>query len=200
MLHVQYGQRTETRERQSFHAIADALNCTCRRVIRMDYIGQFGGSGLTDTDLEIPVTGIEPGCVPITYVPFRNANLFAAAVSWAEVIGAGHVYVGINQMDSSGYPDCTREFLDAFNHAIRTGTRPDTQIEIVAPLMVMSKAMIVTTGVRIGAPLDRSWSCYKNSDQACGLCDSCRLRLAGFKAAGIRDPIPYEQIPEDLRI
>lgn len=199
MLHVQYLQRTESRELEAFHAVAAHLGCTFTRVISMDYIGDIGGSGLTDTELNVPTTGVEEGQIPITYVPFRNANLFSAAVSWAEVIGASKVFVGINRMDSSGYPDCTPAFLAAFNGAVRAGTRPETDIEVVAPLMEMSKADIVRTGMKMGAPMEKSWSCYKNTDRACGVCDSCRLRLAGFKAAGIRDPIPYDEIPDELR-
>ncbi|MBN1296883.1 7-cyano-7-deazaguanine synthase QueC [bacterium] len=196
MLHVDYGQRTVERERRAFHDIADALHAECRLVIPMDHLHRIGGSCLTDTTIAVPVHGIQPGLVPVTYVPFRNANLFAAAVSWAEVIGAAKVFVGINQVDSSGYPDCSESFLSAFNQTIRFGTRPETRIEVIAPLLKCTKADIVLRGIQCGAPFDKSWSCYQNNEVACGRCDSCRLRLAGFAAVGIRDPIPYLERPE----
>ncbi|MCD4655661.1 7-cyano-7-deazaguanine synthase QueC [bacterium] len=199
MFHVQYGQITAHRELQAFQDISNILNAKHRLVIQFNHFAIIGGSSLTDPDMKIPTTGVESGIVPITYVPFRNANLISAAVSWAEVIGASKIFIGINQMDSSGYPDCTSDFLDAFNVLVKHGTRPETDIEIVAPLLMMDKAEIVKTGIEYKAPMHKSWSCYQNNDLACGVCDSCRLRLAGFQRAGVKDPIHYvARIRNDL--
>jgi 7-cyano-7-deazaguanine synthase len=191
MLHAQYGQRTSSRELKAFNDIADSLNVNRRLVIQLDHFSRIGGSSLTDDTLQISEDGVQENIVPATYVPFRNANLLAAAVSWAEVIGARKVFIGINQVDSSGYPDCTQIFLSAFNRLVSIGTRPETQIEVEAPLILMTKREIVRLGLDIGAPLDKSWSCYQDSDVACGVCDSCRLRLDGFQKNAIPDPIPY---------
>jgi 7-cyano-7-deazaguanine synthase len=191
MLHAQYGQRTAGRELQAFHAIADAVGASIRLVIQLGHFAAMGGSALTDVAIAVPETPAR--AVPVTYVPFRNANLLAAAVSWAEVIGADTIFTGINQVDGSGYPDCTQAFLDAFNHLAAIGTRPETHIDIAAPLITLSKRDIVALGLKIKAPLHLSWSCYQNSDTACGVCDSCRLRLDGFAKNNARDPIPYRQ-------
>ncbi len=191
LLHVHYGQRTQSRELKAFNDIADALNIQLRKVIQMDYFKSFGGSSLTDYTQDVPVDP-EPGEIPSTYVPFRNAALLCAAVTWAEVIGAEKVFIGVNEIDSSGYPDCRLEFLTAFNQVIAAGTRPETHIEVVAPLIRMGKAEIVLCGKSIHAPLEKSWSCYQNEDAACGICDSCKLRLKGFEDAGVVDPIEYK--------
>ncbi|MGE5126779.1 MAG: 7-cyano-7-deazaguanine synthase, partial [Betaproteobacteria bacterium] len=132
------------------------------------------------------------GVVPTSYVPFRNAHLLAAATSWAEVLGARFLYVGAVWEDSSGYPDCRPEFYRAFEEAIRLGTRPETDLRIVTPVIRMSKAEIVRTGASLGVPFEKTWSCYQSGERACGRCESCRLRLAGFRQAGVADPIPYE--------
>ncbi len=191
-LHADYGQRTEARERACFEALAEALGAEARLVVDFPALRQIGGSSLTDR--RIPVREGEPvaGVVPSSYVPFRNAHLLAAATSWAEVIGAGFVYVGAVWEDSSGYPDCRPEFYRAYQEAVRLGTRPTTRIRIVTPVIGMSKAEIVRTGLQLSVPFDRTWSCYQGSERACGRCESCRLRLAGFSAAGAADPIPYE--------
>lgn len=191
MLHAQYGQRTAGRELQAFHAIADAVGASARLVIRMEHFAAMGGSALTDHTIAVPDKPAHT--VPVTYVPFRNANLLAAAVSWAEVISAGTVFTGINQVDGSGYPDCTQTFLDAFNRLAAIGTRPETRIDIVAPLIMLSKRDIVALGLTLKAPLHLSWSCYQSSDAACGVCDSCRLRLDGFAKNNALDPIPYRR-------
>lgn len=192
MLHGQYGQLTADRELKAFTDIADWFQVNQRMIIPMTHFEQMGGSSLTDSAMDVPVEGVDENIIPNTYVPFRNANLFAAAVSWAEVIGATRIFVGINQMDSSGYPDCSSEFLDAFNAVVKTGTRPETDIQIVAPLLNLNKQEIVELGTRLKAPMQLSWSCYTGSDVACGVCDSCRLRLSGFAQAGIKDPIRYK--------
>ncbi len=191
-LHARYGQRTEAKERACFEALAEALGAEARLVVDFPALRQIGGSSLTDA--RIPVREGDPveGVVPTSYVPFRNAHLLAAAVSWAEASGAGFVYVGAVWEDSSGYPDCRPEFYRAFEEAIRLGTRPQTAIRLLTPVIGMSKAEIVRTGLRLGVPFEKTWSCYQGNERACGRCESCRLRLAGFRGAGVADPIPYE--------
>jgi len=191
-LHVSYGQRTEVRERQAFEGICDRLGIARRLVVRNDALSAIGGSALTDSKLEVPDAGLEIGHeVPITYVPFRNAHFLSVAVSWAEVLGADKIFIGAVAQDSSGYPDCRPEYYDAFNHVIRTGTR-DGSIQIVTPLISLRKAEIVRLGVELAAPFDLTWSCYSRVDAACGICESCALRLRAFQAAGAVDPIPYQ--------
>ncbi|MGH9575541.1 MAG: 7-cyano-7-deazaguanine synthase QueC [Candidatus Acidiferrales bacterium] len=194
LLHASYGQRTEQRERRSFDEIADFYGVPERLAIRLDAFRQIGGSALTDRSMAIPESGhsLAPDAgIPITYVPFRNAHFLSAAVSWAEVIGAKAIFIGAVEQDSSGYPDCRPQYYHAFAEVIRQGTRPETQIEIVTPVIAMKKSEIVRRGVELGAPLDRTWSCYQSEDVACGTCDSCRLRLQAFAEAGLGDPIPY---------
>ena len=190
-LHANYGQRTEAKELACFHALADRLGAEARLVVDFSALRQIGGSSLTDP--RVPVREGEPveGVVPSSYVPFRNAHLLAAAVSWAEVLGAGAVYVGAVWEDSSGYPDCRPEFYRAFEEAARLGTRPDTQLRIVTPVIGLSKADIVRRGQELGVPFELTWSCYQAEAEACGRCESCRLRLRGFRDAGVVDPIPY---------
>ncbi len=190
-LHGNYGQRTETRELACFHALADHYRAESRLVVDFSDLRQIGGSSLTDT--AVPVREGEPveGVVPTSYVPFRNAHLLTAAVSWSEVLGAEAVYVGAVWEDSSGYPDCRPEFYRAFEEAARLGTRPETSLRIVTPLIDLSKAEIVRRALRLGVPLEKTWSCYQAEDRACGACESCRLRLRGFREAGGTDPLPY---------
>ncbi len=194
LLHASYGQRTERRERRSFEEIADFYGVGQRLVIRLDSLAQIGGSALTDQRIAVPESGdaLAPHAgIPITYVPFRNAHFVSAAVSWAEVIGANAIFVGAVAQDSSGYPDCRPEYYRAFAEVIREGTRPETRIDIVTPVIAMRKSEIVRRGRELGAPLDRTWSCYQFDDEACGICDSCRLRLEAFAGAGAVDPIAY---------
>jgi 7-cyano-7-deazaguanine synthase len=193
-LHVSYGQRTEARERQAFEGICDRLGIAERLAVRDGSLAAIGGSALTDTSIAVPETGGRPGSgrIPVTYVPFRNAHLLAAAVSWAEVLGASKVFIGAVEQDSSGYPDCRPEFYRAYNQAVRSGTAAG-DIEVVTPLIALRKAEIVRLGVELGAPLDLTWSCYSREDAACGVCESCALRLRAFEAAGVRDPIAYAQ-------
>jgi len=194
LLHASYGQRTERRERQAFEAVADYYGVTERLIVRFDSFAQIGGSALTDERIAVPESGeaLAPHAgIPVTYVPFRNAHFLSAAVSWAEVIGATAIYVGAVAEDSSGYPDCRPEYYRAFQAVIREGTRPETRIEIVTPVIAMRKSEIVRRGLELGAPLHLTWSCYQFTDAACGTCDSCRLRLQAFAAAGVRDPIAY---------
>ncbi len=195
-LHASYGQRTESRERQSFDAIADFYGVTERLAVHLAHFAQIGGSALTDARLAVPEA--EPGApvssegIPITYVPFRNAHFLSVAVSWAEVIGASAIFIGAVAEDSSGYPDCRPEYYRVFEELARVGTRPETQIRIVTPVIGMKKSEIVQRGIELGAPLELTWSCYQCEDAACGVCDSCRLRLRAFEDAGEADPIPYK--------
>lgn len=189
-LHVSYGQRTQERERQSFLAICQRLKIHDRLMIRNEALRLIGGSALVDESITVPDSEMIGHDVPVTYVPFRNAHFLAAAVSWAEVLGAQKVYIGAVEPDSSGYPDCRPAYYKAFNEVVKAGTKGGT-IEIVTPLIAMRKAEIVRLGLELGAPLDLTWSCYSREDQACGICDSCVLRHRAFQAAGVQDPIPY---------
>ena len=191
MLHISYGQRTEKRELKAFNDIADFYDCRRRLTTSIAHLAQIGGSSLTDNSIEISPADLESKEIPTSYVPFRNSHLLSIATSWAEVIHAERIYIGAVAEDSSGYPDCRPEFYQAFNKVIELGTRPDTHIKIFTPVIDMRKSEIVLKGVELGAPLHLSWSCYKNEDAACGLCDSCALRLRGFKEAGLKDPIDY---------
>jgi 7-cyano-7-deazaguanine synthase len=196
-LHVNYGQRTEARELQAFNAIADHYQAEKRLAVSIEHLKVIGGSALTDTHIPVPSlvprpTSLVPSAIPITYVPFRNAHLLSIAVSWAEVIGATRIFIGAVEEDSSGYPDCREAFFQAFNKVIAAGTRPETRIEIITPLIHLQKSAIVIKGAELQAPLHLTWSCYQNSEQSCGKCDSCVLRLKGFHEAGIPDPIPYQ--------
>lgn len=194
LLHASYGQRTEPRERRSFDEVADFYGVRERLVIRLDSLAQIGGSALTDRKVAVPESGealADHAGIPNTYVPFRNAHFLSAAVSWAEVIGATAIFIGAVAEDSSGYPDCRPEYYRAFANLIREGTRPETRIEIATPVIGLRKHQIVRRGVELGAPLELTWSCYQFEDEACGVCDSCRLRLQAFAEAGVPDPISY---------
>ena len=190
-LHVSYGQRTEARERRAFEEIADHYAVKQRLVVSLEHLAQIGGSSLTDKTIPIRSADLHSQGIPTSYVPFRNAHFLSIATSWAEVIGATSIYIGAVAEDSSGYPDCRPEFYEAFQQVIRRGTRPETKIEIRTPVIAMKKAEIVELGQTIKAPLELTWSCYKESDQACGKCDSCALRLRAFRDAGVTDPITY---------
>jgi 7-cyano-7-deazaguanine synthase len=190
-VHVSYGQRTEERERRAFFAICDRLHIHDRLVVRNEALRAIGGSALTDDRIAVPEAALQIGhSIPVTYVPFRNAHFLAVAVSWAEVLGADQVYIGAVQQDSSGYPDCRPEYYRAFNEVVRAGTRAG-RIAVVTPLIGLRKAEIVSLGLELGAPFDLTWSCYSREDVACGMCESCVLRLRAFAAAGTTDPIAY---------
>jgi 7-cyano-7-deazaguanine synthase len=191
LMHVSYGQRTEERERRAFLDIARHYGVERTLMARLDHLKIIGGSALTDPARDA-IQARRPGSpVPDTYVPFRNTHLLAMAVSWAEVLGARSVYIGAVQEDGSGYPDCREEYYEAFNRLLRVGTRPETRLDVVTPLIHMSKEAIVREGLRLGAPFHLTWSCYTEQEIACGRCESCLLRLKGFRAAGVPDPIPY---------
>lgn len=196
MLHANYGQRTVAREKRAFDAIADFYGVPAARRLTVDlaHLAAIGGSCLTDPDIPVPEGQLDRQGIPVSYVPFRNANLLAVATAWGEVLGATRIFFGAMEEDSSGYPDCRGVFIEAFNRVIAAGTRPETQIEVVAPLLHLSKADVVRLGTRLSAPLDLTWSCYERDDAACGRCDSCLLRLRGFREAGVPDPIPYANV------
>jgi 7-cyano-7-deazaguanine synthase len=189
-LHVSYGQRTEERERRAFLDICDRLGIHDRLVVRNEALRAIGGSALTDPNIAVPESAMIGSEIPVTYVPFRNAHFLAVAVSWAEVLEAEKVYIGAVEQDSSGYPDCRPAYYRAFNEVVRAGTK-DGRIEIVTPLIAKRKSEIVALGLELGAPLDLTWSCYSREDRACGVCDSCVLRLRAFREAGAADPIAY---------
>jgi len=191
LLHVNYGQRTEERELQAFNTIADYYQVKRRLVASIEYLKQIGGSSLTDDNLPVSTADLGNKNIPTSYVPFRNTHLLAIAVSWAEAIGAGKIFIGAVEEDSSGYPDCRKEYYQALNKLIEVGTKPETHIEIVTPLIDMKKDEIVLKGIELSAPLHLTWSCYKSNDRACGVCDSCALRIRGFKRVGVKDPIEY---------
>ena len=195
-LHLNYGQRTERRELKAFHDIADFYNVKKRLVVDVQHFNKIGGSSLTDSAIEVEQADLQRQDIPSSYVPFRNANILSIAVSWGEVLGAKKIFIGAVEEDSSGYPDCRKEFYDAFNAVIKAGTKPDTDLTIVTPVISMKKFEIVRKGIELHAPLHLSWSCYREDEVACGTCDSCALRLRGFQHAGIEDPIPYKVRPD----
>ncbi len=189
-VHVSYGQRTEERERRSFLAICERLQIRDKLVVRNEALRAIGGSALTDDNIAVPTADSLGRGIPVTYVPFRNAHFLAVAVSWAEVLNAEKVYIGAVEPDSSGYPDCRPAYYEAYNRVVKAGTK-EGRIEVVTPLIAMRKAEIVRLGLELGVPFDLTWSCYSREDLACGVCDSCALRLRAFAAAGARDPIAY---------
>ena len=199
LLHVMYGQRTEARERQAFENIARFYNIGEKLVVKLEHFRLIGGSALTDARIRVPENELgaaAPGpesAIPVTYVPFRNAHFLSVGVSWAETIGAGAIYIGAVAEDSSGYPDCRPEYYRVFQELIAVGTKPETRIEMVTPVIGMKKSEIVRRGRELGAPLHLTWSCYQGEELACGKCDSCLLRLRAFAEAGIADAIPYRK-------
>jgi len=198
-VHISYGQRTEAREQRAFRTICDRLGIHDRLLVRNEALRAIGGSALTDLDIPVPESPMIGHEVPVTYVPFRNAHFLSVAVCWAEVLQAEKVYIGAVEQDSSGYPDCRPAYYRAFNEVVRTGTR-DGRIEIVTPLIGLRKSEIVTLGLELGAPFDLTWSCYSREDRACGVCDSCVLRLRAFREAGAADPIPYCETVEKAKV
>ncbi len=188
-LHINYGQRTEKKELQVFNELYKYYKAKDKLIIDIQYLKDIGGSALTDEKIDIP-KGLSKDGIPVTYVPFRNANILSAAVSWAEVIDATKIFIGAIEEDSAGYPDCRKEFYEAFNEVIKRGTK-NKNIEVVTPIIDMNKTEIVKLGIKLNAPFELTWSCYEREDKACGKCDSCLRRLQAFKNAGVKDPIPY---------
>lgn len=196
LIHINYGQRTQARELKAFNDIADFYNVDKRLVIDLSHFAKIGGSSLTDQKIEVTKADLANKEVPTSYVPFRNANILSACVSWAEVLNAGSVYIGAVYEDASGYPDCRPQFYEAFEKMVDIGTKPSTHIKIETPIIYLSKSEIVKKGMELGAPLHLTWSCYQSEDEACGVCDSCAFRLRGFRLAGVDDPIAYKIRPD----
>ena len=201
--HINYGQRTEKRELKAFNDIADYYRVKERLVVDYIHLSKIGGSSLTDKNISVSKAdpekigaSLSSKNIPTSYVPFRNANILSACVSWAEVLNAKAVFIGAVHEDSSGYPDCRPEFFSAFEKMIELGTKPETNIKIETPVIHLSKAEIIKKGIELNAPLQLTWSCYQNEVEACGVCDSCALRLRGFQMAGAEDAIRYSMKPK----
>jgi 7-cyano-7-deazaguanine synthase len=188
-LHLNYGQRTEEREQKAFGDICNHYLIKERLIVDVSHLSMIGGSSLTDMRIQVSKANLDSDDIPDSYVPFRNGNILSIAASWAEVINAKYIYIGAMQLDSSGYPDCRREFFDAFEHAIDLGIKPETSLKIITPIIDFSKKDIVELGSSIGVPFHLTWSCYSESVIPCGICDSCALRQRGFDLAGIKDPL-----------
>jgi len=191
-VHFNYGQRTQNKELKAFGDICKELNIKNKYEIDIPFFTQIGANALTDLSIDIPTSGLEAG-VPITYVPFRNGIFLAIATTIAEKEAARAIYIGVVQEDSSGYPDCTNSFINSISKTINEGTKDDTKIDIITPLIHLNKSQIVQKAIELNVPLELTWSCYKEETQACGVCDSCRLRLNGFKKANKKDPIKYKE-------
>lgn len=192
-LSVDYGQR-HAAELAAAARVAAALGAVEHRVMHLD-IGQFGGSALTDAAIAVPVDGIQPG-IPVTYVPARNTIMLSLALGWAEILGARDIFVGVNAVDYSGYPDCRPAFIAAFERLTNLATKAGVEghaTKIHAPLIDLSKADIIRRGAALGLDYALTVSCYQADAQgrACGRCDACRLRREGFAAAGLPDPTTY---------
>lgn len=190
-LHFNYGQRTQEKELSCFHKICDSIGASNRYVLDLDFFAQIGASALTDKSIEVPTGGVQKG-VPVTYVPFRNGIFLSIAGALAEKEGAEIIAIGVVEEDSSGYPDCRESFIKSIEQSINLGTKEETKIQIYMPLVHLKKSQIVQHALGLNVPLENTWSCYKDEEMACGVCDSCRLRLNGFKLAGVKDPIEYQ--------
>jgi 7-cyano-7-deazaguanine synthase len=198
LVHINYGQRTESKELEAFHKIADYFNVKKKLVIDFGHFQKIGGSSLTDKTISVTKADLTAIDVPSSYVPFRNANILSACVSWAEIIGAKTIFIGAVHEDSSGYPDCRPEFFRSFEETANLGTKPSTHIKIETPIIDMNKKEIIELGLKMKAPLELTWSCYSSESEACGVCDSCGLRLRGFQSLNVVDPIAYKEIPNYL--
>ena len=190
-VHFNYGQRTEKKELECFRKIAKSLNSIKNYELDLGFISKIGGSALVDTNILVPTSGLSDG-IPVTYVPFRNGIFLSIASAIAEKEVANAVYIGVVEEDSSGYPDCTKEFISKFETSVNEGTKPETDIKIVTPLVDLKKEDIVKRAYELGVKLEDTWSCYQSETKACGVCDSCRLRLKGFEKASLIDRIPYQ--------
>ncbi|MDA7816772.1 7-cyano-7-deazaguanine synthase QueC [Sulfurimonas sp.] len=190
-VHFNYAQRTEKKELECFKKICNELNIEKQYVLDLDFFSQLGASALTDVNIDVPTSGIEEG-VPVTYVPFRNGIFLSMAAAVAEKEGAVAISIGVVEEDSSGYPDCRHKYIKSMQDSINLGTKDETNIEILMPLVELSKSQIVSKATELNVALELTWSCYKDEEKACGVCDSCRLRLNGFKLAGVNDPIDYK--------
>ncbi|HLG32149.1 MAG TPA: 7-cyano-7-deazaguanine synthase QueC [Ignavibacteriaceae bacterium] len=200
LAHFNYGQRTENRELKAFNDIAGYYKVDKKLIIDFPQFKTIGGSSLTDENIKVAKADLSNKNIPTSYVPFRNANILSACVSWTEVLNANAVFIGAVFEDATGYPDCRPEFFKAFENMIEFGTKPETKIKLETPVIHLSKSEIIKKGIELGAPLYLTWSCYQNEDEACGVCDSCAYRLRGFQQAGIEDPIPYKVKPDYLNM
>jgi len=196
MLHINYGQKTEKRELRAFRELANHYQARRQMIIELEHLRKIGGSSLTDPQIEVAAANLSGSEIPDTYVPFRNANILAIATSWAETLQAEQIFIGAVAEDGSAYPDCRREFYDAFEAVIDAGTKPQTNIKINTPIIHLKKEEIVQKGAQLQVPFQITWSCYQSQDEACGVCDSCGFRLRGFQKAQLIDPIPYRQRPD----
>ncbi|MCC7429799.1 7-cyano-7-deazaguanine synthase QueC [bacterium] len=192
-LHLNYGQRTEKKELECFNLLAEHFKIKEKLIVDVSYLKKIGGSSLTDEKIKVSKFNANQREIPTSYVPFRNANIISIAVSWAEVLGATKIFIGAVEEDSSGYPDCREEFYKAFNEVIKQGTKPATKITIETPVIHKNKGEIALIGKELNAPFHLTWSCYSENEIACGVCDSCVLRLKGFEKAGMTDPIAYKK-------
>ena len=190
-VHFNYDQRTQKKELECFNKICKDLDVKQNYVLDLDFFKQLGASALTDKNIDVPVDGLEDG-VPVTYVPFRNGIFLSMATAIAEKEGASVISIGVVEEDSSGYPDCRFEYIKSMQQSINLGTKDETNITIDMPLVKLKKSQIVQKALDLNVPLEFTWSCYKDNLIACGVCDSCRLRLNGFKLAGVSDPIQYK--------
>lgn len=196
-LHLNYGQRTQQKELDCYNKLCQDFKITKKLIVDVSYLTQIGGSSLTDFDIEITESRLGSGEIPNTYVPFRNANILAIATSWAEVINAKAIFIGAMEQDSSGYPDCRKSFFSAFQSTINLGTKPTNEIKIITPVIDINKSDIVREGIRLGVDFSHTWSCYKDTEIACGECESCQLRLRGFLKANSTDPLLYKNKPKN---
>lgn len=190
-VHFNYDQRTQKKELECFENISKALDVKSKYILDLDFFAQLGASALTDKSIDVPTSGVEDG-VPVTYVPFRNGIFLSMAAAVAEKEGAELISIGVVEEDSSGYPDCRESYIKSMQQSINLGTKDETNITISMPLVALKKSQIVQEALKLNVPLELTWSCYKNEDEACGVCDSCRLRLNGFEKAGVEDPIKYK--------
>ena len=186
ILFVKYGQKTEKKEEQCVKKLANYFKADLK-ILNLDFLKDIGGSSLTS---DVEVTRDDTG-IPSTYVPFRNSIFLSLATAWAEILNANAVFYGANSIDFSGYPDCRPDYFKAFQNLIEKGTKRG-DIKLIVPLAEMSKSEIVKKGIELRLPLEHTWSCYFNTEKACGKCESCRLRLKGFEEAQYKDPIEYE--------
>ncbi len=195
-IHFNYRHRTERRELAAFHAVCDALHIRKRLVVDAEVLRNIGGSSLTDDSIPVSHADLSATNIPSSYVPFRNGTFLSIATGWAEVLGAGRIYIGAVEEDSSGYPDCRKIFFEEFEKAMNLGTKPETFIRIMTPVIALKKSEIVRKSLELHVPLELTWSCYQSENEACGECDSCALRLRGFELAGAIDPLPYKKRPK----
>lgn len=196
--HTSYGQETETKERECAELLGEHVDATDFLHVETRHLALIGASSLTDDDIDVEQADLESDEIPTSYVPFRNANLLSMATSYAEANDCSAVFIGAHSEDFSGYPDCRPEFFEAFQRVIDVGTKPDTEIELIAPFVEWSKTEIAERGLDLDVPYEITWSCYRSEEPACGTCDACAFRLQAFQRAGAEDPIEYAERPNYL--